>query len=77
MLIFVYLSYYLSIVRGIQIDYQHWQVQAPTAIPVATAFMVASWILYTVALWPVWSWFTMPILFCLLMGMLAFLSLIG
>ena len=77
LLIFAYLSYYLAVVHRIQIDYQHWQQQAPRAIPAATALMCAAWTLYCWALWPVWSWLTVPVLFVLLMGMLSVLSAVG
>eukprot|EP00116_Pleurobrachia_bachei_P012425 sb/3472687/ len=47
----------------------------PSLIPVATIFAVAGFVLCTVALWPVWGGWTIPILFVLFMGTIMGFSL--
>ena len=47
-----------------------WEDYSPRAIPVATICAVSSLVAFTVAFWPVWTWLTIPTIFCLFLGAL-------
>lgn len=45
------------------------EIVAPGAIPAATMIGLAAYILFSVALWPIWSFLTLPMLFTLFMAL--------
>lgn len=59
----LYLKYYMKIPG-------EWEEYSPRAIPVATVCAVMSLIAFVVAFWPVWTWLTIPAIFCLFLGAL-------
>ena len=68
-----YLVIYLSYIRG----KRDWTVHAhPALIPVATLFGCIGMVISTIALWPVWGFLTLPILFTLFMGIIMLASLL-
>jgi len=75
--VFVYLEIYLPYFKnGQRLKDVQWEEYAPYQIYFATICAVSSSICFTIGLWPVYSWFTIPILVILLMGFLVLLSLI-
>ncbi|KAF6133362.1 transmembrane protein 128 [Phyllostomus discolor] len=64
---------YLEWYRGIG-DYD---AQYPALIPLTTAAFIAAGICFNIALWPVWSFFTPPLLFTQFMGVVMLISLLG
>ena len=67
-----YLVVYMSYIRG----KKDWSAHAhPALIPVATLFGCIGMVISTIALWPVWGFLTLPILFTLFMGIVMLASL--
>ena len=72
LLVGVYLVVYLSYIR----NKRDWTAHThPALIPVATLFACIGLVLCTVALWPVWGFLTLPILFTLFMGLVMLATL--
>ena len=69
----VYLVVYLSYLRGKRDWTSHTH---PALIPVATLLFCVGLCLCTAALWPVWGFLTMPILFTLFMGVVMLATLL-
>lgn len=68
-----YLVVYLSYFRGLR----NWEAHIhPAVLPVATLFAVIGGVICTVALWPVWKFLTVPILFTLFMGIIMLVTLL-
>ena len=68
-----YLVIYLSYMRG----KKDWTAHThPALIPIATLFGCAGMVVSTIALWPVWTFLTLPILFTLFMGTIMLASLL-
>lgn len=63
--IFLYLAIWL---RHVFKNSANWDVVAPHAIPTATIVGVVATFLFSLALWPVWSFLTLPLLFTLFMA---------
>merc|ERR1719204_664112 len=65
LLVGAYLVFYLSYIRG----KKDWTAHThPALIPIATLFGCSGMVLSTIALWPILSFLTLPILFTLFMG---------
>jgi len=62
----IYLAYYLPHFKGVKTD--DWETASPWAIPIATIFGILGCIGFTVGLWPVWHYLTIPLLFVIFMG---------
>ena len=77
LLTFIYLHLYLKYVRKQEFLYDQWQIQAPIAIPIATACMLSSGFCFTLAFWPIWHIWTIPVLFLEFLGFVCVLSLFG
>lgn len=63
--IFLYLAIRLRTLNRIQ---EKLDVLAPGAIPTATMVGLAAFILFSIALWPIWNILTVPMLFTLFMA---------
>mmetsp|Transcript_38048 Transcript_38048/g.120122 ORF Transcript_38048/g.120122 Transcript_38048/m.120122 type:complete len:175 (-) Transcript_38048:23-547(-) len=63
--IFLYLAVWLKHVRG---NTAEWEVAAPLAIPISTAFGILATFALLVGLWGVWSFLTPFMMFALFMG---------
>jgi len=62
-----YLIFYLQYYLKIKVEWEeHW----PQAIPIATGCAVTSLIAFSVAIWPIWGWWTLPGIFVLFLGAL-------
>lgn len=55
----------------------NWQRTAPVLVPIATVAGLAGEVGLAVAVWSVWHFYTIPILFTLFMGFVATVSLLG
>eukprot|EP00238_Polyblepharides_amylifera_P013440 CAMPEP_0196586424 /NCGR_PEP_ID=MMETSP1081-20130531/54229_1 /TAXON_ID=36882 /ORGANISM="Pyramimonas amylifera, Strain CCMP720" /LENGTH=188 /DNA_ID=CAMNT_0041908297 /DNA_START=246 /DNA_END=812 /DNA_ORIENTATION=+ len=64
--IFCYLALYLTVAK----KQDNWEVVAPWAIPTATIIGLIMCLMFMLALWPVYGWFTPLVQFTLFMGML-------
>ncbi|XP_028261344.1 transmembrane protein 128 [Parambassis ranga] len=64
---------YLEWFKGIQ----HYDQEYPAIPPITTAAFLAASGSFTIALWPVWSFFTPLILFTQFMGVVMLISLLG
>lgn len=64
--IFLYLAVRLSYTGRID---ERLEIAAPGAIPAATMVGLAAFILFSYALWPIWSFLTLPMLFTLFMAL--------
>ena len=73
LLVGVYLVVYLSYIRGKKDWTSHTH---PALIPLATLCFCVGMGLCTIALWPVWGFLTMPILFTLFMGLVMLATLL-
>jgi len=62
-----YLIVWLKYVKKIS---EEWEQHSPRAIPIATVCAVCSLIAFCVAFWPIWSGFSLPIVFFLFLGAL-------
>ncbi|RYQ82074.1 hypothetical protein Ahy_B10g100651 [Arachis hypogaea] len=69
-LIFVYTSVLAWSVQRFDEKWglKKWQIQSISVLPFATAFGVVSFCLFTFALWPIWNFLTLPLLFTLFMA---------
>ncbi|KAL2644479.1 hypothetical protein R1flu_012066 [Riccia fluitans] len=65
--IFFYLAVWL---RHIKKKTEPWEYIAPGAIPTATILGVAAFFMFMFALWPVWGFFTLPLMVTLFMAFL-------
>ncbi|KAG0596621.1 hypothetical protein M758_UG270100 [Ceratodon purpureus] len=63
--IFAYLAVYL---RHILKAEDKWELIAPAAVPTATLVGLTSSLLFSIALWPIWGFLTLPLLFTLFMA---------
>ena len=73
--LFVYLNYYLRYFKGVVITPQHWQRDAPLAVPAATISGFGSFGLLFVAFLPVYGWWSLLIFPAVFLGFFAFISL--
>jgi hypothetical protein len=64
-IIFAYLAVWL---RHILKNEDKWELIAPAAIPTATLVGLTSFLLFSIALWPIWGFLTLPLLFTLFMA---------
>lgn len=64
--IFTYLAIWL---RHILKTEDKWELIAPAAIPTATLVGLTSFLLFSIALWPIWGFLTLPLLFTLFMAL--------
>ena len=67
LLMAAYLIVYLKYIKQIPGE---WEEYWPQAIPVATGCAVTSLLAFCIAFWPVWTWFTIPAIFVLFLGIL-------
>jgi len=65
--IFLYLCVW---VRHVQRSLEDFEIVAPGAVPTATILGFLAFILFSVALWPVWNVFIVPILYVFFMDLL-------
>mmetsp|Transcript_43601 Transcript_43601/g.50160 ORF Transcript_43601/g.50160 Transcript_43601/m.50160 type:complete len:217 (+) Transcript_43601:92-742(+) len=68
-----YLSFILPYVFKVE---EEWEVYCPRVIPAATAIGVLFMFTGILAFWPVWGWFTIPIVFIVFMGFINALQLL-
>ncbi|KAK4265233.1 hypothetical protein QN277_026313 [Acacia crassicarpa] len=69
-LIFIYTSILAWSVKRFDEKWglKEWEVTSITALPFVTTFGLISFCLFTFALWPIWSFLTLPLLFTLFMA---------
>lgn len=69
-LIFVYTSILAWSVRRFDEKWglMKWEITSITVLPFATGFGITSFCLFAFALWPIWSFLTIPLLFTLFMA---------
>lgn len=65
--IFLYLSFWVKDMAKVD---DRWDILAPAAIPTATVIGLLAFFLFCLALWPIWSFLTLPLLFTLFMAFL-------
>lgn len=63
--IFLYLSFWVKDMAKVD---DRWEILAPAAIPTATVIGLLAFFLFCLALWPIWSFLTLPLLFTLFMA---------
>ena len=73
--LFVYLNYYLRYFKGIVVTPQHWQRDAPLAVPVATISGFGAFGLLFLGFLPVYGWWSLLIFPAVFLGFFAFISL--
>lgn len=66
--IFLYLSFWVK--DMVKVD-DRWDILAPAAIPTATVIGLLAFFLFCLALWPIWSFLTLPLLLTLFMAFVA------
>lgn len=64
-LIFFYTSMFAS---GVKKFCEKWELSSPSALPFLTLLGLVSFCLFSFALWPIWSFLTLPLLFTLFMA---------
>lgn len=63
--IFLYLSFWVKDMAKVD---DRWEILSPAAIPTATVIGLLAFFLFCLALWPIWSFLTLPLLFTLFMA---------
>ncbi|KAH9617087.1 hypothetical protein KSS87_021131 [Heliosperma pusillum] len=68
-LITVAYFFYTSMSRwGVRKTNENWEMLSASALPMVTLLGLASFCLFTWALWPIWSFLTLPLVFTLFMA---------
>lgn len=63
--IFLYLAFRLRFSQKVE---ERLEISVPGAIPAATMIGLAAFVLFSFALWPIWNFLTLPMLFTLFMA---------
>ncbi|KAL3839846.1 hypothetical protein ACJIZ3_024437 [Penstemon smallii] len=67
-LIFIFLFYTSTLACGIRKSTENWEISSTSALPFFTVLGIISFCLFCFALWPIWSFLTLPLMFTLFMA---------
>jgi len=73
----LYFHLYLPYIKKVKIPSSDWELYAPNAFPIGVICLVGSFLCCSFAVWPIYRFWTFPIMFFISMGAFMFSVLVA